>query len=582
MEVVVAEESAPEPTLLERARHFYHAFGLRFLLVTCMIEHVLQGFVFSGGGGGLIGAPIPFMFREFGLTASRIQVLLTICVSPWALKPLIGIISDAIYVRGHRKVPYILATTVGAIVSCIVIGAAYPESPVALTMLLFFIFLQIAVADLLIEAKYAEKTNQDPGLSLSIVVFVHLGGYVGRFCSVLLVGYLIQYVPLRYIYLLPLPAFIALLYPISQNWIEDSEWAPALYAPHKRLVNLVCARFGWYRKVAGAGVEAQWTRAVPLLGLDEEKVAKNARAFSLALVVGAISLFNNLIGLLEMGTLPLMISSVVCALAMIALFFAFTDRRIARIMTFIILQNLFSFDLDTAAFFFYTDNATQYPGGPHFSIFFYVTVMGILSIVLGLVGTLLYMALMSDWTYRNVFLATSFFYVVFSVSNIIFFKRLNVAWGIPDVVFVVGTDALKIITGNLALMPAQTMMLHLCPEGIESTVYALLAGTANLGGSLASYQGAYLLDALSIRPIGAPDEQAQFDQLWIASLIDTLVRLVPILFIWFLIPNTPQNQKLLVDTDDTRAEEAHAESFYFTSLSATLDAALSNEESSSE
>jgi hypothetical protein len=596
--IVEEEEVTPQPAIGygERARRFYHAFGLRFLLVTAMIEHVLQGFVFSGGGGGLVGAPIPFLFRDYGLTASRIQVLMTICVSPWAMKPLIGILSDAIYVRGYRKVPYILATTVGAIVCCLAIGLYCPESPIAICVLLFFVFMQISVADLLIEAKEAEKAKEgeeaeqaksgrehESTLRADIVVFVHMGGYVGRFFSVALVGFLIQFVPLRYIYLIPIPFFLALLYPVAQNWIDDREWTPAPYNPQLRLRNLLGGRLGWYKKHDAPTVCER--RARPLLGLDEQKVSKNSRPFLLALVVGAIALFNNAIGLLEIGTLPLMISSVVCALAMIALFFAFTDRRIARIMTFVILQNMFSFDLDTAAFFFYTDNAAQYPEGPHFSIFFYVTVMGMLSIVLGIVGTLIYFLVMCKWTYRNIFLSTGAFNVFLSAFNIIFFLRLNVQWGIPDTVFVVGTDALKIITGSLAMMPAQSMMLGLCPDGIESTVYALLAGTANLGGSLSSYQGAYLLDALSVKPSGAAGESAQFDNLWIASMIDTLVRLVPLVFLVFLIPNTPQTEKLLKDSDDTRAEADKTEAYHFVSYSVSriLDgaSASSDEESAS-
>lgn len=556
-----AVEPAIDPSYKQRAIKFYKAFGLRFLLVTAMIEHVLQGFVFSGGASGLVGAPIPFLFRDYGLTASRIQVLMTICVSPWAMKPLIGILSDAIYVRGYRKVPYILATTVGAIVCCLCIGLFCPESPIAISVLLFFIFLQIAVADLLIEAKYAEKTNKDATLSRDIVVFVHLGGHIGRFFSVLLIGYLIQAMPLRYIYLIPIPFFVALLYPIAQNWIEDHEWQPPEYNPRMRLTNLLCG-MAFYKKHPVPALVTR-SRARPLVGLDQQKISANSRPFTLALVVGAISLFNNVIGLFEIGTLPLMISAVVCALAMIALFFTFIDRRIARIMTFVILQNMFSFDLDAGAFFFYTDNVTQYPQGPHFSVFFYVTVMGMLSIVLGIVGTLIYMLVMSDWTYRNIFLFTGGFNVLFSVFNIFFFKRLNLEWGLPDTAFVVGTDALKVITGSLAMMPAQAMMQGLCPDGIESTVYALLAGTANLGGALSSYQGAYLLDALAIKPNGSPGESAQFDKLWIAAMIDTLVRLVPLVFTWFLIPNTAQTDPLLVDTDDTRAEADSGKTYHF-------------------
>jgi Na+/melibiose symporter-like transporter len=168
------------------------------------------------------------------------------------------------------------------------------------------------------------------------------------------------------------------------------------------------------------------------------------------------------------------------------------------------------------------------------------------------VGIVTYSLFMSEWKYRRLFLVTNLLYIAVSSTNILFFRRLNVKMGIPDTVFVIGTEALQVITGVWSSMPASVMMLQLCPRGVESTVYALLAGSANLGMSLANYQGAYVLDALGIKPNATAGESHQFDNLWIAALIATLLPLIPLVTIPFLIPDASQTDRLL---DDCHGEE---------------------------
>ncbi len=557
----------------DRWLRFYNTFGIKFLIVASLIEHIIQGFVFAGGKGGFVGFPIPFIFRDFHLTAGRIQILKTIAVSPWALKPLMGIMSDTVYIYGYRKLPYIIITTLGAICSCLIITFFYPSSPIGLTILFFFIFLQIALSDLLIEAKYAEKTKKDPKLAPEVVTFVHVGGFIFHAISIVTVGYILELIPYQFIYAIPIPVFIIYLFPIIFNWINDKRVKSATYDPFQKvsshrddyynnmllyraqkdnipidevddipiLSNICPLSVCWFRK---------YDNQLPtsMFSFDSNKVKKNWKIFLLALSVGVISLFNSLIGLLNVDTVYLLLSSIFCALLMILLFFLLIDTRIAKIQTFIILQNMFSISIDSAAFYFYTDGAAEYPSGPNFDIHFYIIVMGVLGISLAVVGTVLYNFFMSKWNYQNVFFVTNVLYIIFSSTNIIFYKRLNVGY-IPDTYFVLGGEILQVITGLWSSMPAAVMMYQLCPKGMESTVYALLAGSSNLGDSLANYQGAYILDAFNIKPNGMPgiDESKQFENLWVAALIDTLIHIIPLFFITFLIPDVAQTEKLIDD-----------------------------------
>merc|ERR1719424_914931 len=100
--------------------------------------------------------------------------------------------------------------------------------------------------------------------------------------------------------------------------------------------------------------------------------------------------------------------------------------------------------------------------------------------------------------------------------------RWNVKMGIPDHAFVLGSSVLTTVVGQWMWMPGVVILSQLCPKGMEATMYALLAGCHNLGNTLSLYLGAYILEMLGVRPTGAKNESAQFNNLWMAALIATV------------------------------------------------------------
>ncbi len=556
----------------ERFKRMYAVMGGHFVLVIVLIEQLLQAFVFGGGGGGFVGLPILFLLRQYGtLTAGRIQVLKTIAVSPWALKPLFGMISDCIYIGGFNRMPYILGTLVLAILSCLAVVLGWPVSPVVATLLFFLMFLQIAVADLLIEAAYIAKIRRHRDVAPDLVSFVDVGSSLFQMASIVCVGLLLHYVEeFQYIYLVPILPFAVTLGPIYANWIgereythrepylvvgepvpinddeEDGDSSTAMPSDDvsdsdegydNRLYNLL-GRWCYYQR---SGDEPE---PLPLIGVDYQRAQRNWRLFLLASVVVAMSLVTSTIGLVTSNTVVLFVLSVLCAPLMIAAFALLTDTQTAKLQAFVLLQNMFTVSIDTAEFFFLTDTVAQYPEGPHFSNFFVVTVMGLMATVLAMVGGLTYNMFMTGWSYRKVLVLANLGNIFFSAFNIIFYMRLNLLLGIPDQLFVVGSGALQVVTGSWANMPFKVMMLQMCPRDVAATSYALLAGSSNLGSALSQYQGAFLLDQLGIRPTGANGEGAQFSNLWIAVLVNTLLPIVPLALIWFLIPEVGQTSSL--------------------------------------
>merc|ERR1719329_586644 len=68
--------------------------------------------------------------------------------------------------------------------------------------------------------------------------------------------------------------------------------------------------------------------------------------------------------------------SIGVAIVMLVSFSLVLRPIIAKFNAFSLIQTSLSLSTSGAAFYFYTDNETQYPEGPHFSEFFYNSVMG--------------------------------------------------------------------------------------------------------------------------------------------------------------------------------------------------------------
>lgn len=201
--------------------------------------------------------------------------------------------------------------------------------------------------------------------------------------------------------------------------------------------------------------------------------------------------------------------------------------------------------ISSAEFFFLTDTVEQFPEGPHFSKSFYVIGMGLTGSFCSILGAISYSFVMSDWHYRSVFYFSNIVSVLLGLLNVVFVLHWNRLIGIPDSIFIIGSEVIQVIIGTWTNMPLIVAIASLCPKNMEAIMYALLAGSSNLGGSLSQYIGASLLTYLEINPSGAVGESRQFANLWKAVLIVTLLPLLTIIAVPFLIPDASQKESLL-------------------------------------
>jgi hypothetical protein len=157
-------------------------FSWRFLSWLA-IEHCCVG----GGAFSLVmslGLPL---FKELGIGASRQQLYMSMIMSPWAMKPFIGVASDLFTIQGYNKRYFALySILIGLIGSSTLLGfyhsgtaeSAIQQGADAVGRLADMIVLcftavsyEAATLDILGEGKYAEIMHLHPESGSSIISF---------------------------------------------------------------------------------------------------------------------------------------------------------------------------------------------------------------------------------------------------------------------------------------------------------------------------------------------------------------------------------------------------------------------------
>lgn len=579
------------------------ALGAKLCLYIVLAQHITKGFAYGGGSGGIIGTPIPFLFKSYtngySLDAIQIQIYRNIALSPWSLKPLIGIVADTVSLCGYHKLPYIFVTMMAAIAACTILASSWPVTPIAATALLFVLYLACATTDLLVESRYSERISMNPSQGPNITSFVWLGIAAGQIFSSVPIGILLEHVSPHWLYYIALVPLTLVLVPTLKNWLGDHMHTNSVpfeendvNAPKSDTISNCCGPYCWFsynhedddnsdHRVVATETETYTASgstltpeisdneesiddeyedevahqrrlwSTPIIGVKVDKIRREWKYIVLALCVALISIGTSIMGMAQIHPNYICIASLMGIVTMIIGFYQLIGGVTARFQAFVMVQGMFSMSISSAEFFFMTDTPEQYPEGPHFSKTFYVIVIGITASVCAIIGSLSYLMFMQTWRYRSVFYFSNIVSVALGLLNVVFFKRWNRLVGIPDEIFVLGSEVLQVIVGTWNSAPITIAMASLCPRNIEAIMYALLAGSSNLCGSLSQYTGASLLVWLGVNPSGATGETHQFENLWLASLISTLLPLVTIVLIPFLIPDKNQKESLL----ETRTEE---------------------------
>lgn len=529
------DEEEEEPVSLTRSPMLWvqslcRSFSWRLLAMVVCTNHLLKGFVAGGGDEGLVGKPMEFLFAELGVSASRLQVLKAAAISPWALKPVIALLSDALPICGYRKMPYVVITTLLSFVGALVVGFELSTTAPAIVASLFLIFLQVSTVDLLVEAKQSEEVKWKAKLGPQLFTFTWLGINVGQVAGVCLLGPLIHHFGPRLPYLIAAPLIFLVLWPALSNFLGERPVAIEEQGPDLRLL-----------------------RRHPVL-------------VSLTLLIGALVL------LLIAATFLLdeaKLLGVALGFASVVLsgFLVFIRWEIAGPVIFYFLLGLLSLNVEGALFYFYTDLPESYPAGPHFTAYFYTTGLGGATFVGIMVGFISGAEIFKSWSYRGILKVTIVCRAATQLLLVPALLRWTAAVGIPDSLWVLLVMALDSVVFAWRWIPKQVMGAHLTPLGVEATMLGLSAGTFNMAMILSAYLGGFVLHHFGVRPAGRIGEGAMFTDLWKVQVIAALAPCAMLFLLPALVPAKLQTEPLLVERRDSAT---HGSAFEVaTSLSAS-------------
>ncbi|KAG2723279.1 hypothetical protein I3760_02G163200 [Carya illinoinensis] len=154
-----------------------------------------------------------------------------------------------------------------------------------------------------------------------------------------------------------------------------------------------------------------------------------------------------------------------------------------------------------------------------------------------LFGVLIYQNLLRNKPFRGILFWLQLLYGASGLLDLVLVLRINLKIGVPDYFFAVIDAAISLMIGRIKWMPLLVLSSKLCPAGIEGTFFALLMSIDHVGLLSSSSAGGLLLHILKVT-------RTQFDNLWVAILIRSLLRIVPVGFL-FLIPKSDPNLSIL-------------------------------------
>merc|ERR1719440_8996 len=302
------------------------------------------------------------------------------------MKPVIGLISDAMPIRGYRKSPYMTVTAILGVVPQAHLGIEF------VVVCLFLMQLNGSTCDLLTEATYAEKMQANPEHGPDLMTFVWFGLQTAGLFATVLIGPVIHHYGTKVPYMLAVIPMSFVLIPIARNFMEEvPQTAEETRVARQKLLEQKEACMLCVLMFFG-------TVSLTYLGIAYESVTVNAAA------------------------------ALIFAVIMLVAFSLVLRPVVAKVNAFFLLQTSLGFSIGGASFYFFTDTPEQYPEGPHFSIEFFTSVLGIVGSVCSLVGIYSYQRWMKDWTYQRMLMFTNVVLSILSIGDVIMFRRLNVQW----------------------------------------------------------------------------------------------------------------------------------------------------------
>jgi hypothetical protein len=165
----------------------------------------------------------------------------------------------------------------------------------------------------------------------------------------------------------------------------------------------------------------------------------------------------------------------------------------------------------------------------------------------------LYTGFAKGMRYRHLVGITSIFNCLLLASNSILYARITNGW--TDYLFIIGEDVLGSMMSMLNWMPTFLISSRVCPTNAEATTFSLLCSNSNFSSFVAVTLSATIgRDLFKVNvpnmdgPVSGDVVNKAFEPMWRWNLTNSLINLVPLLFIW-LLPRHRQDEEILPEDD---------------------------------
>jgi MFS family permease len=491
------------------------AFGFELLATLCVSQHLTKGFINS-----FVAAGKQYVFQQYAIPAPQVAVYSGVIQLPWAIKPVLGVLSDLVPIYGYAKSPYLVLAGILGCISLATLGTVQRGLRVdQVVILLFVVSLFVSTVDLLTEAAYASVLRQNPVQGPRLMSYVWGGMTIAGVFATLGSGWI-----------------------LSQRDNESSPWLLYSIASGPAAIIIFPAVANW---LGEEHLNAEAIRA------RREKIFDQKEALFLCFIMLLATLTLLYTGMM-FGPTTNAITSIVVLVVVLTSFSLLLNPIIAKVNAFSLIQTSLSLNIGAAGFYFAMDNEEVYPDGPHFSRSFYNIVLPLAASVFTLLGIWLYQTYSNEIKYTTMTIAGNLVMAALSMLDVCFYARLNKRWGVDDHVMILGTSAFETTLQSWLWMPCVVILAQMCPRGMEATMYALLAGCHNLGNTISSNFGAVLMIALGVKPHGDEGEgqdTVYFENLWKASMIASMLPLITVALVPWMIPAKRQVDPILPRED---------------------------------
>lgn len=423
-----------------------------------------------------------------GIESARGTTLRSLLISPWYMKPIFAIISDIFPVAGYKKRWYMCAMSLMGAISAAMIWFSTPDQLGRGTggtrafVYLLVINIAISCCDTLSQGKYTEICKWKGSSVVSYVQGSKTAA--GMFSS-----------------------FIG---PV----INDTK----SLGPQTTL-GLIAPFLGQAAAVQGANfmgdrkLENGCTPDRAILQKDSKIIATGSTLGIFAFVMIGLSLggFGNRT-LLGTATFGILVALGMC--------FWSLPYSVAKINVYIIFCRIMVMDFNYVLLQWYTASEAQCGSQtPHFPNTVYQMVGFVTANLMTLLGVYMFEKYVYYWNARRAFWVTTGFTIVASLFDLAMLTQFNrtvysflpfmknkVRWfcgtescepdgyRLDDLFgFLMGSQGIKYIATTLDDMPSTVLLSKLCPVGVETTVFAILAALMNLGLQFSGFTAAEFL-----------------------------------------------------------------------------------------